>query len=67
MDTFLFVVAGAVALVVSAACAFAWVLRGLRQQIVDALINAESEEEKAEIERKVVKALYPPRFSRDRD
>jgi len=64
VDAFLFVIAGAVALVASAAGAFAWGLRGLRQQIVDALIDAESEEEKAEIERKVLKAVYPPRFNK---
>ena len=49
---------------VSAGIAVAWGLRGLSQQIVDALIKAESEEEKAEIERKVLKAVYPPRFHR---
>ena len=65
MDAFLLVVAGAVALVVAAAGAFAWGLRGLRVDIVNALINAESESDKAEIERKVLKAVYPPRFRRD--
>ena len=64
MDAFLLVVAGAVAFVVSAGIAVAWGLRGLSQQIVDALIKAESEEAKAEIERKVLKAVYPPRFHR---
>ena len=64
MDALLFVVAGAVALVASAAGAFAWGLRGLRVEIVNALINAESESDKAEIERKVLKAVYPPRFNR---
>jgi len=38
---------------------------GVRAEIMDALINAESEAEKAEIQRKVVKAVYPPRFRRD--
>ena len=52
---------------VSAACAFVWGLRGVRAEIINALIKAESESEKAEIERKVLKAVYPPRFSRDRD
>jgi hypothetical protein len=65
VDAFLLVIAGAVALVVSAAGALAWGLRGIRQEIVDALIKAESEEDKAEIEHKVLKAVYPPRFSRD--
>ena len=65
MDTFLLIVAGVVAFAVSAGIAAAWGLRGLSQQIVDALIKAESEAEKAEIERKVLKAVYPPRFRRD--
>jgi hypothetical protein len=45
--------------------AFAWTWRSIRRDILDALINAESEEERVEIERKVVKALFPPRFTRD--
>ena len=65
MDAFLLVIAGAVALMVSASFALAWAVRGVRQEIVNALINAESESEKAEIERKVLKAVYPPRFNRD--
>ena len=65
MDAFLFVITGAVALVVAAAGAFAWGLRGLRVEIINALIKAESEAERVEIERKVLKAVYPPRFRRD--
>lgn len=38
---------------------------GVRAEIMDALINAESEAERVEIERKVLKAVYPPRFNRD--
>ena len=64
MDAFLLVIAGAVAFVVSAGVALAWGLRGINQQIVDALIKAESEEDKAEIEHKVLKAVYPTRFNR---
>jgi hypothetical protein len=58
-------VAGAVTFVVAVLFAFVrgWV--GVRAEIMDALINAESEAEKAEIQRKVVKAVYPPRFNRD--
>jgi beta-lactam-binding protein with PASTA domain len=65
VDAFLLVVAGAVALAVSASFALAWAVRGVRQEIVNALSSAESESDKAEIERKVLKAVYPPRFNRD--
>lgn len=58
-------IAGAVTFWVAVLFAFVrgWV--GVRAEIMDALINAESEAEKAEIQRKVVKAVYPPRFNRD--
>ncbi len=56
---------GAVTFVVAVAIAYAWTWRGIREEIVDALNSAESEEDKAEIKLKVVKALYPPRFNRD--
>jgi len=49
---------------VSASFALAWAVRGVRQEIVNALSSAESEADKAEIERKVLKAVYPPRFHR---
>ncbi len=47
------------------AIAYAWTWRGIREEIVDAINSAESESEKAEIQRKVVKAIYPPRFRQD--
>lgn len=53
---------GAVLFVLIVLGAFLWTWSGIRRDILDALINAESEEEKAEIESKVVKALFPPRF-----
>jgi hypothetical protein len=64
LDLDLFLAIGAVTLVVTVLLAFLWGWRGIRQEIVDALNKAESEEEKAEIERRVVKALFPPRFNR---
>lgn len=53
---------GAVLFVLIVLGAFLWTWSGIRRDILDALINAESEEERAEIERRVVKALFPPRF-----
>jgi len=58
-------VAGAVIFVVAVLFALVRGWLGVRAEIMDALINAESEAEKAEIQRKVVKAVYPPRFRRD--
>jgi flagellar biosynthesis/type III secretory pathway M-ring protein FliF/YscJ len=58
-------VAGAVIFVMAVLFALVRGLVGVRREIINALSSAESEEEKAEIERKVVKALYPPRFRRD--
>ena len=62
LNTFLYV--AAVILIVAAVIIFAWSYRAVRKEILDALTEAESEEEKLEIERKVVKALFPPRFNR---
>jgi flagellar biosynthesis/type III secretory pathway M-ring protein FliF/YscJ len=58
-------VAGAVIFVVAVLFALVRGLVGVRREIINALNLAESEEEKAEIQRKVVKAIYPPRFRRD--
>ena len=58
-------VAGAVIFVVAVLFALVRGLVGVRREIINALNSAESEEEKAEIQRKVVKATYPPRFRRD--
>jgi len=57
-------VAGAVIFVVAVLFALVRGLVGVRREIINALNLAESEEEKAEIQRKVVKATYPPRFNR---
>ncbi len=57
--------AGAVTFVVAVLFAFVRGWLGVRAEIMDALINAESEAERVEIERKVLKAVYPPRFNRD--
>ena len=53
----------AVIILIIAAGVFAFRYRGIRKQIEDALTEA-SEEEQAEIRKKVVKALFPPRFNR---
>jgi flagellar biosynthesis/type III secretory pathway M-ring protein FliF/YscJ len=58
-------VAGAVIFVVAVLFALVRGLVGIRREIINALSSAESEEEKAEIERRVLKATYPPRFRRD--
>ena len=58
-------VAGAVIFVVAVLFALVRGLVGVRREIINALSSAESEEEKAEIERRVLKATYPPRFRRD--
>jgi hypothetical protein len=58
-------VAGAVIFVVAVLFALVRALVGVRREIINALSLAESEEEKAEIERRVLKATYPPRFRRD--
>ena len=58
-------VAGAVIFVVAVLFALVRALVGVRREIINALNLAESEEEKVEIQRKVVKATYPPRFRRD--
>jgi len=58
-------VAGAVIFVVAVLFALVRGLVGVRREIINALSSAESEEEKAEIERRVLKAIYPPRFRRD--
>ena len=58
-------VAGAVIFVVAVLFALVRGLVGVRREIINALNSAESEEEKAEIERRVLKATYPPRFRRD--
>ncbi len=58
-------VAGAVIFVVAVLFALVRGWLGVRAEIMDALINAESEAERVEIERKVLKAVYPPRFNRD--
>lgn len=43
---------------------FYWMSKGLRKQIEEALKNA-TEEEQTEIRKKIVKAMFPPRFTRD--
>jgi hypothetical protein len=58
-------VAGAVIFVVAVLFALVRGLVGVRREIINALNLAESEEEKAEIQRRVLKATYPPRFRRD--
>jgi flagellar biosynthesis/type III secretory pathway M-ring protein FliF/YscJ len=58
-------VAGAVIFVVAVLFALVRGLVGVRREIINALSSAESESEKAEIERRVLKATYPPRFRRD--
>jgi flagellar biosynthesis/type III secretory pathway M-ring protein FliF/YscJ len=58
-------VAGAVIFVVAVLFALVRALVGVRREIINALNLAESEEEKAEIQRRVLKATYPPRFRRD--
>jgi hypothetical protein len=58
-------VAGAVTFWVAVLFAFAREWVGVRAEIMDALIKAESEAERVEIERRVLKAVYPPRFNRD--
>ena len=56
-------VLAAVILVTTIASIFAYTYRGIRKEIEDALTKAD-EEEQAEIRKKVVKALFPPRFNR---
>jgi CBS domain containing-hemolysin-like protein len=58
-------VAGAVIFVVAVFFALVRALVGVRREIINALNLAESKEEKAEIERRVLKATHPPRFNRD--
>lgn len=41
-----------------------WIFKGVRKDVEEALKNA-TPEEQAEIRKKVVKALFPPRFPRD--
>jgi hypothetical protein len=56
-------VLAAVILVTTIASIFAYTYRGIRKEIEDALTKAD-EEEQAEIRKRVVKALFPPRFHR---
>jgi hypothetical protein len=58
-------VAGAVIFVMAVLFALVRGLVGVRREIINALSSAESESEKTEIERRVLKAVYPPRFNRD--